>query len=98
MPLYLIERDFAEAISEATDDELQELLDYNDAHELRWLFSFLSADKRRSYCLYEAPSPEALEDHARALGFPADRIIEVSETSAAVAVGGRSVTGFPTTG
>ena len=43
MPLYLIERDFAEAIGETTDDELQKLLDYNDAHELRWLFSFLSA-------------------------------------------------------
>ena len=96
MPLYLIERDFAEAIGETTDDELQELLDYNDAHELRWLFSFLSADKRRSYCLYEALSPEALLEHARALGFPADRIIEVTEASAAVAMGGQSVTGFPT--
>jgi len=98
MPLYLIERDFAEAIGETTDDELHELLDYNDAHELRWLFSFLSADKRRSYCLYEAPGPEALLQHARALGFPADKIVEVSEASAAVAMGGESVTGFPTTG
>jgi hypothetical protein len=94
LPLYLIERDFAEAVGESTDNELQELLDYNGSHELRWLFSFLSADKRRSYCLYEAPNPEALEEQARALGYPADKIIEVSEASAAVAMGGESVSGF----
>ena len=44
---------------------------------MRWLFSFLSADRRRSYCLYEAPSPEAIIAAARRAGVPADEIVEV---------------------
>jgi len=41
------------------------------------LFSFLSADRRRTYCLYEAPSPEAIVAAARRANVPADSVIEV---------------------
>jgi hypothetical protein len=44
---------------------------------IQWLFSFLSADKRKTYCLYEAPNPEAIRAAARRLGLPADTIVEV---------------------
>ena len=33
---------------------------------VRWLFSFLTADQRRTYCLYEAPSPDAIRASRRA--------------------------------
>ncbi len=46
---------------------------------MNWLFSFLSADKRKSYCLYEATSPEAIREAARRASVPADVIIEVSK-------------------
>src|SRR6266436_6921583 len=57
----------------------------NDGHYQRsqrrdrnqWLFSFLSADKRKTYCLYEAPNAEAIRAAARRLGVPADTIVEV---------------------
>jgi hypothetical protein len=39
--------------------------------------SFLSADKRKTYCLYEAPNAEAIRAAARRLGVPADTIVEV---------------------
>jgi hypothetical protein len=39
----------------------------------------LSADKKKTYCLYEAPSPEAIREAARRAGLPADVIVEVSE-------------------
>jgi hypothetical protein len=42
-----------------------------------WIFSFLSADKRKTYCLYEAPNPEAIRAAARRNNLPADVIIEV---------------------
>src|SRR5947208_821422 len=32
---------------------------------MRWLFSFLSPDKRKSYCLYEAPHADAIRVAAR---------------------------------
>ena len=37
-----------------------------DDEGVRWIVSFLSADRRRSYCLYEAPSVEAILAAARA--------------------------------
>jgi hypothetical protein len=95
MALFLIEREFAEEITGQSEDDLRTLVEYNADHDLRWLFSFLSADKRKSYCLYEAPDPEALRKQAEDLGVPADRIIEVSEMSEAVTMTGDSVTGFP---
>jgi hypothetical protein len=36
----------------------------------------------RTYCLYEAPSPDALRAAARRLNIPADAIVEVSQVSA----------------
>ena len=59
MPLYMIERNFAEQLDLSSDDVA--LIDDINADEgVRWLFSFLSADRRRTYCLYEAPSREAI--------------------------------------
>lgn len=46
---------------------------------IQWLFSFLSADKKKTYCLYEAPSAEAIREAARRLNAPADVIVEVGE-------------------
>jgi hypothetical protein len=49
----------------------------NDEIGIRWLFSFLSADKRKTYCLYEAPNAEAIRAAAQRLGVPADTIVKV---------------------
>jgi len=78
MPLYMIERSFAEQLDLTTADV--ELIDeLNGGVEgVRWLFSFLSADRRRTYCLYEAPSPDAIIAAARRADLPADVVVEVS--------------------
>jgi Nickel responsive protein SCO4226-like len=78
MPMYVIERNFAEQLDpEQLDREGIKLV--NDDVGVRWLYSFLSADKKKSYCLYEAPNPEALREAAARIGIPADVIVEVSE-------------------
>lgn len=41
---------------------------------VQWPFCFLSADKKKTHCLYEAPSADALREAARRLNFPADAI------------------------
>ena len=51
----------------------------NDAEGVRWLYSFLSADKRRTFCLYDAPSPEAIRRAAARAGLPADAVVEVTD-------------------
>jgi hypothetical protein len=58
MPLYVIERTFAEQL-ELTSDDVTLIEDVNADEGVRWVFSFLSADRHRTYCLYEAPSPRS---------------------------------------
>jgi hypothetical protein len=76
MTLYMIERAFAEQL-DLTSDDVQLIEDVNADEGVRWLFSFLSADRRRTYCLYEAPSPDAIMAAARRANVPADAIVEV---------------------
>jgi hypothetical protein len=47
---------------------------------VQWLYSFLSADKRKTYCLYEAPSAEAIRRAAARAGLPADVVVEMIAT------------------
>ena len=78
MPLFLIERQFAEQL-EVTSDGVRAVDEINAEEGVRWVFSFLSADQLRSYCLYEASSPAAILAAARRAGLPADAIVEVDK-------------------
>jgi hypothetical protein len=53
--------------------------DINADEGVNWLFSFLSADRRRSYCLYEAPSPDQIIAAAKRANVPVDQVVEVSK-------------------
>ena len=81
MPMYVIERSFAEQL-ELTSDDVKLIEEVNADEGVRWLFSFLSADRRRSYCLYEAPSPDMIVAAAKRVGIPADAVVEVDRISA----------------
>lgn len=80
MPKYVIERDIAgvgnstpeqlSAISQVSCGVLQQL-----GPRVQWLQSFVTADK--IYCLYIAPDEQAVREHARQGGFPANRIAQV---------------------
>jgi len=78
MPLFIIERNFAEQL-EVNRDAVADVTRVNGDVGVNWLFSFLSADKKKTYCLYEASSAEAIREAARRLNIPADVIIEVSQ-------------------
>lgn len=76
MPLYIIEQRYAEQM------DLEEFGARSLAHEsleegFRWVFSFLSADRHKSYCLYEAPSAEVVRAAVRRAGLPDDVFVEV---------------------
>lgn len=78
MALFVIERNFAEKL-QVTPEAANALKQINMDVGVHWLFSFLSADKKKTYCLYEALSAEAIREAANRAGIPADVIIEVSE-------------------
>jgi aspartate-semialdehyde dehydrogenase len=82
MPRFIIERNFAEKLELAAwkegNDRVKRI---NDEEGVKWIFSFLSADKRKTYCLYEAPSAEAIRQAAERAKIPADVITMVDEVN-----------------
>lgn len=79
MPRYIIER----SVGSLTADQLQaagrsSTAVLADMPEVVWVKSYVSDAEGKIYCEYIAPNPEALLEHARRAGIPADRISEVS--------------------
>jgi Protein of unknown function (DUF4242) len=79
MPRYIIER----SVPPMSRDELNvvgrrsvEVL--NGMPGVRWIRSYVSDIEGKIYCEYDAPSPEAIREHARRAGIPVDRIAEVA--------------------
>ena len=87
MPVFMVERNFAEKL-EVTEEGAASINRINDDVGVKWLISFLSADKKKTYCLYEASSAEEIREAAKRNGVPADVIVEVGELSALGAMGG----------
>lgn len=78
MPMFLIERQFADVL-ELDGAVVAGVQRINADVGVNWVYSFLSADRKKTYCLYEAPSVEAIREAARRNGLPADSVIEVSQ-------------------
>ena len=83
----MIERNFAEQL-QVTPEAALSIKEVNEDCGVKWLISFLSADKKKTYCLYEASDPEAIRLAAERNGVPADSVIEVGELSPAGLMGG----------
>jgi hypothetical protein len=81
MPRYLIERTFSEGLQISTDtigaDECLKIVSKNLDDEVTWIQSYVSEDKLKSFCIYDAPTPEAVRRSARRNNLPVDQIIEV---------------------
>src|SRR5690348_18243518 len=77
MALFMIERNFAAALNASAAD-LKAIVEINNQTGVKWLQSFLSADKRKTYCLYEAESADAIGEAARRAGLPADIVMELA--------------------
>ncbi len=78
MPLFMVERSSAQTM-DLRATEAKAIMAINAEVGVDWLLSFLSADKKKTYCLYEAPSAEPIREAARRAGIPVDAVIEVSE-------------------
>jgi ferredoxin-NADP reductase len=90
VPIYMVERRFAEDL-ESSAEAADQINRINSDEGVRWLYSFLSADKRKTYCLYEAPFADAIRRAAQRAGLPADTVVELT----GVTLPDGSVTGIP---
>ncbi|MBV9879043.1 MAG: DUF4242 domain-containing protein [Gemmatirosa sp.] len=81
MPRYVVERTFATGFTiplTADGDAACRLVDARNAgHAVHWLHSYVSEDNTRTYCVYDGPSPDAVQRAAGDSGLPIDRITEV---------------------
>lgn len=81
MPRYLIERTFPEGLDLPADERgaqaCADLIRMNSKDGVTWVHSYVTPDRRRTYCIYDGPSPEAIRIAANANGLPVDRITEV---------------------
>lgn len=78
MPRFIIERNigtFTDADLEAVSRKSIEVLEGMDG--VVWIRSYASHAEGKVYCEYEAPSAEAVREHARLVGVPADKISEI---------------------
>jgi len=76
MAVFMVERRYAQQLEDITE-VAADINRVNDEEGVRWLSSFLSADKRKTFCLYEAPDVESIRRAAERAGLPADVIVEL---------------------
>jgi hypothetical protein len=81
MPRYLVERTFcasADAVPVGRIANRRDAVIRANAREgVTWIHSFVTPDERRSFCIVDSPSPEAIRAAAQASVLPVDRITEV---------------------
>ncbi len=81
MPRYLIERTFPEGLQIPMTAEgagaCLNVVETNAEDGVTWVHSYVSDDKDKTFCIYDAPSPEAVRRVARRNKLPVDRITEV---------------------
>ena len=82
MSRYIVERTFPDGleipIADGGAEVCQGVIDRNADHGVTWLHSYVSADKRKTFCVYDAPDPEAIRKTADKNQLPLDRITRVS--------------------
>jgi len=81
MPRYLIERHFPSGLGLMSDQKGREaaatVINNNAQQGVTWVHSYVTPDKKQTYCIYDGPSPEAIRKVAERNGLPVDRITEV---------------------
>jgi len=79
MPRYIIERSVPGLTREQLDAAGRRSVSVlADLPDVRWIRSYVSEVEGKIYCEYDAPSLDAIREHARRAGLPADRISEVA--------------------
>ena len=81
MPRYMVERSFPDGLHIPTDsqgaDAMCGIVERNAGEGVTWVHSYVTADKKRTFCIYDAASPEAIHEVAKKNGIGVDAIHEV---------------------
>lgn len=82
MPRYMVERTFPDGLHIPVNDQGAQVCSVvvgaNTKSDVTWIHSYVSEDAGKTFCIYDAPSPEAIHETAKANGLPVDKITQVS--------------------
>jgi hypothetical protein len=80
MPRYMVQRSFPDGLQIAADGGVEvcrRVIERNTDEGVTWLSSFVSEDRKHSFCVYDAPTPEAIRKSAARNELPVDQITRV---------------------
>lgn len=81
MTRYLVERTFPDGlglpINQQGADAAATIVAKNAEHGVTWVHSYVTPDKKKTFCVYDGPTPEAIRKVATRNGLPVDSISEV---------------------
>jgi hypothetical protein len=81
MPRYMVHRTFPDQLEIPVDDGgadvCRTVVDRNAEEGVTWVHSYVSADRRTTFCVYDGPTPEAIRKAAMRNDLPVDQITEV---------------------
>jgi hypothetical protein len=82
MPRYVVERTFPEGLEIPVTEEggaiCLNVVNNNAEDGVTWVHSYVSDDKKKTFCVYDGPNPEAIRKVAARNSLPVDRITRVS--------------------
>ena len=81
MPRYMVERSFPEGLGLPANEEgaaaCATVVGNNMEKGVTWVHSYVTPDRKKTYCIYDGPSPDAIREVAKKNGLPIDKITEV---------------------
>ena len=82
MPRYMVERTFPDGLNIPINDEgakaCGSVVGVNTGEGVTWIHSYVTNDKKKTFCIYDGPNPDAIRRTASRNGLPVDRVTEVS--------------------
>jgi hypothetical protein len=81
MPRYVVERIFPEGLRIPASRDgaqlCQVVVERNQEEDVTWIHSYVSEDRKTTFCVYDGPSPEAIRKTAARNDLPVERITRV---------------------
>jgi hypothetical protein len=82
MPRYIVERTFSDGLHIPVDADGAKVcltvVDRNADEGVTWVHSYVTDDKQKTFCVYDAPNPEAIRKTAGKNSLPVDKITQVT--------------------
>jgi len=81
LPRYVVERLFPNGLRVPVDTEgaeqCLEVVDRNTGEGVTWVHSYVSEDRKKMFCVYDAPDPESIRKSAKRNDLPVEHITQV---------------------